>query len=173
MSEERLERMENLLLDLVKMVGANNTAVKDLKGDMDGVKSEVAGLKTEVAGLKLDVTELKSDVSVLKTDVAELKTDVTELKTDVTGLKLDVAELKSDVSALKRDVSELKIDVRELIRNQEIFREELFTQSARLDEYFKDLSEKLSDVALNANYAVSMVVKHDKEIFAIKERLSL
>ncbi|AEG60626.1 hypothetical protein [Desulforamulus ruminis] len=166
MSEERLERMENLLLDLVKMVGANNTAVKDLKGDMDGVKSEVAGLKTEVAGLKLDVTELKSDVSVLKTDVAELKTDVT-------GLKLDVAELKSDVSALKRDVSELKIDVRELIRNQEIFREELFTQSARLDEYFKDLSEKLSDVALNANYAVSMVVKHDKEIFAIKERLSL
>ncbi len=131
MSEERLERMENLLLDLVKMVGANNTAVKDLKGDMDGVKSEVAGLKTEVAGLKLDVTELKSDVSVLKTDVAELK------------------------------------------RNQEIFREELFTQSARLDEYFKDLSEKLSDVALNANYAVSMVVKHDKEIFAIKERLSL
>ena len=131
MSEERLERMENLLLDLVKKVGANNTAVKDLKGDMDGVKSEVAGLKTEVAGLKLDVTELKSDVSVLKTDVAELK------------------------------------------RNQEIFREELFTQSARLDEYFKDLSEKLSDVALNANYAVSMVVKHDKEIFAIKERLSL
>ncbi len=144
MSEERLERLENLLLDLVKMVGANNTALHDLKADMSGVKSDVSGLKADVSGLKADVSELKADVSVLKADVSELKVDV----------------------------SELKVDMVEVKRNQELFRDELFTQSARLDEYFRDLSEKLSGVALNANYAVSMVAKHDKEIFAIKEKLS-
>lgn len=137
MSEERLERLENLLLDLVKMVGANNTALHDLKADMSGVKSDVSGLKADVAELKVDVSELKVDVAELKVDVSELKVDMVEVK-----------------------------------RNQELFREELFTQSARLDEYFSDLSEKLSGVALNANYAVSMVAKHDKEIFAIKEKLS-
>jgi len=118
-SEERLERLENLMMDLLKMVGANNAVVAELKTD-------VAGLRTEVAGLK-------TDVAVLKTDVAGLK------------------------------------------RNQELFREELFTLSARMDDIQKDIreiKERLFDVNMNANYAVSMVIKHDKEIFALKERLS-
>lgn len=106
MSEERLERLENLMLDLLKMVGANNAVV------------------------------------------AELKTDVAGLKTDVAGVK----------------------------KTQELFREELFTQSARMDDMRKDIreiKERLFDVNMNANYAVSMATRHDKEIFIMKEKLSL
>ncbi|MCL5290746.1 MAG: hypothetical protein ACOY35_12700 [Bacillota bacterium] len=120
MSEERLERLENLMMDLIKMVGANNAVV------------------------------------------AEMKTDVAGLKTDVAGLKIDVAGLKTDVAGLKK--------------TQELFREELFTQSARMDDMRKDIreiKERLFDVNMNANYAVSMATRHDKEIFIMKEKLSL
>jgi len=109
-SEERLERVENLLVDLIKMV-ANNNAM---------------------------LVEVKSDVTQLKTDVAQLKTEMEQVQ-----------------------------------RDQAIFKEELFTQSARMDDNHKDLMKQLSEVALNANYAVSMVGKHDKELFALKERLSV
>ncbi|SHJ96897.1 hypothetical protein [Desulforamulus aeronauticus] len=105
--------------------------------------------------------------------LVDTRNDVAELKTDVAVLKTDVAELKTDVAELKTDVIVLKTDVKELKRNQELFREELFTQSARIDDNHKEVLSLISEVALNANYAVSMVNKHDKDIFAIKERLSV
>ncbi len=145
MSEERLARLESLMEDLIKMVGHNNALLVDTR--------------TDVAELKNDVAELKTDVVILKTDVAELKTDVAVLKTNV-------AELKTDVVVLKNDVKELK-------KNQELFREELLAQSARMDDNHKQVLSLISEVALNANYAVSIVNKHDKDIFAIKERLSV
>jgi len=124
MSEERLDRLESLMQDLIKMVAVNNTMTKELKSD---------------------VAVLKSDVAVLKDDVAVLKSDVAQLKTESAMLK----------------------------KSQELFRDELFTRSARMDDLRREVRDKLAEMALNTNYAVSMVIKHDKEIFALKERLSL
>ncbi|GAB6157332.1 hypothetical protein JCM39194_05320 [Desulfotomaculum varum] len=37
----------------------------------------------------------------------------------------------------------------------------------------KEIKVRLFDISTNTNYAVSMAIKHDKEIFALKERLAL
>ncbi len=52
MSEERLDRLESLMQDLIKMVAVNNTMTKELKSDVAVLKSDVAQLKTESAMLK-------------------------------------------------------------------------------------------------------------------------
>ncbi|MCL5781421.1 hypothetical protein P378_12565 [Desulforamulus profundi] len=100
MSEERLDRLESLMQDLIKMVAVNNTMTK----------------------------ELKSDVAVLKDDIAVLKSDVAQLKTESAMLK----------------------------KNQELFRDELFARSARMDDLRREVRDKIAEKALNTNYAVSM-----------------
>ena len=57
--EQRFDRMEDMLTQLITMVGHTN---RDLQI------------------VKTDVAELKTDVAVLKTDVAELKTEVADQK---------------------------------------------------------------------------------------------
>lgn len=136
--QERLDRMENMLSDLIKMVGKNNSMLVDLRSDVD---------------------TLKADVAVLKADVAVLKTDVAVLKTDVAVLKANMQKANSDIA--------------ELNRKQEIFKEELFAQSERIDTYHKSVLGKISEIELNANYAVNMVIKHDKELFAVKQKLAV
>jgi len=71
MSEERLERMEIMIADLIRIVGHTNSIVEELKAD---------------------VTVLKTDVAQLKADVAELKTGQETLKQEFYKFRLDVAE---------------------------------------------------------------------------------
>ncbi|CQR70482.1 hypothetical protein SOV_40140 [Sporomusa ovata DSM 2662] len=95
MSEERFDRMEKMMAQLIQMVGHNNAVTEELRQDVSGLKEDVAGLKLDVGGLQEDVAGLKLDVGGLKEDVAGLKLDVGGLKEDVAGLKLDLAALEA------------------------------------------------------------------------------
>ena len=60
-TDDRLNQIQSVLAELVRIVGNTNAAVEELRAD--------------VAELKADVAELKADVAELKADVAELKTN--------------------------------------------------------------------------------------------------
>ncbi|WP_371372829.1 hypothetical protein [Sporomusa aerivorans] len=92
MSEERFGRLENMMAQLIQMVGHNNAVTEELRQD-------VSGLKQDVGVLKQDVGVLKQDVSVLKQDMQELEAKMEKGFADVVsmvhllGEKVDKIEL--------------------------------------------------------------------------------
>lgn len=121
MSEERLDRMENMLTDLIRIVGSTNAIVSELKEDVSGIKHDVSGLK--------------SDVSVLKSDVCGLKADMTAVK-----------------------------------KEQELFRQELFAQSERIDSNHKEVMTRLDSLEEKVDYSLHVLQRHDIEIFNLKKK---
>lgn len=123
MSEERLDRMENMLTELIRIVGSTNAIV------------------------------------------SELKKDVSELKKDVSGLKEDVSGLKNDVSGLKADMAAVK-------KEQELFRQELFAQSERIDRNHKEVMTRLDSLEEKVDYSLQVLQRHDIEIFNLKKKVA-
>lgn len=99
MSEERFNRLEQMLAQLITMVGHNNAVTEELRQDVTGIKQDVAGLKQDVTGLKQDSARLQQEVAELKQDFVTLENklekgfaDVVQMIT-VIGDKTDKIEL--------------------------------------------------------------------------------
>lgn len=138
MSEERFERLENMLTDLIRIVGSTNAIVSGLKEDVSGLKEDVSGLKEDVSGLKGDVSGLKGDVS---------------------GLKADVSVLKEDMASVKKE--------------QELFRQELFAQSERIDRNHKEVMARLDSLEEKVDYSLQVLQRHDMEIYSLKKKTAV
>ena len=101
---------------------ALRTAIRDLKSDIEGLKSEIrhdvyGPLGTPVlgtGGLKGDIDDLKSDIEGLK---RATEWDIGGLKSDVEGLKSDIDDLKSNIDDLKSDIGDLRTAVLVLYRS--------------------------------------------------------
>ena len=89
---DRLDRIEQMLADLIRIVGNTNSMVQ----------------------------ELCSDVQKLQTDVQKLQTDVKKLQTDVQGLQTDVAELKSESKKTNERINQLEQTINERFDRQEV-----------------------------------------------------
>ncbi len=99
MSEERFNRLEQMMAQLITMVGHNNAVTEELRQDVTGLKMDVTGLKQDVTGLKQDVAGLQQDVAVLKQDIVTLEgkleqgfADIVQM-INVLGVKADKIEL--------------------------------------------------------------------------------
>lgn len=117
MSEERFNRIESMLTDLIKIVGSTNAVVFEMKDD--------------------------------------------------------VAALKDDVAVLKDDVAVLKVDVQAVKKEQELFMQELFAQSERIDNNHNEVMKRLDDLETKVDYSLKALQRHDIEIFKIKEKLAV
>lgn len=69
MSEERLDRLESLMQDLIKMVAVNNTMTKELKSDVAVLKDDIAVLKSDVAQLKTESAMLKKSQELFRDEL--------------------------------------------------------------------------------------------------------
>ena len=98
LTEERLQSMEKMLGELIRIVGNTNAAVEELRQDMAEVKEDVRVLKAEVKELKEDVKALKVEVKELKEDVRVLKEEVKELRVDLSLVKEELAEFRKEAN---------------------------------------------------------------------------
>ena len=88
-----------------------DTAIFDVKTDVEKVNTDVEGVKTDIEGVKADVGKAKADVEKIKTDVEKAKTDAESAKADAESAKADVEKVKTDVEGVKADVEKVKADV--------------------------------------------------------------
>jgi archaellum component FlaC len=109
MSEERLERIEGLLTDLIGKVAIVHRDNIDIK---EGQKQ----LQADVGLLKGDVGELKEDVSELKVDVAELKADVAALKDGQARIEQTLEKMAQDQISICEMFGDHEIAIRTLRR---------------------------------------------------------
>jgi chromosome segregation ATPase len=85
-------KVEEMLTQIIKIVGSMQSDFQEMKGDISGLKSEVQEMKVDISGLKSEVQEMKVDISGLKSEVQEMKGDIKGLKSELQDLKFDIQE---------------------------------------------------------------------------------
>ena len=71
--------MENEILKELKSMRAEiHVEIKEMKEDINALKSDVAGLKEDVKVLKNDVAELKEDIIILNEKIDNVQKEIIE-----------------------------------------------------------------------------------------------
>lgn len=95
-----------------------------------------------------------------------LESMMTDLVRIVGSTNAIVSELKEDVSGLKEDMASVK-------KEQELFRQELFTQSERIDRNHKEVMARLDSLEEKVDYSLQVLQRHDMEIFSLKKKTAV
>ena len=113
MSEERFNRLEQMMAQLITMVSHNNAVTEELRQDVTGLKTDVTGLKQDVAVLKQDIVTLEGKMEQGFADIVQMinvlgdKADKIELTQAHHADVLDVLAIRTtrqeaEILALKR-----------------------------------------------------------------------
>ncbi|MGP4073876.1 hypothetical protein ACTWQB_15200 [Piscibacillus sp. B03] len=81
MVEERLEKMENMLVQLVQMVEENNQTTKELSHRVDGIENQMGGLVRHIDQLE-EKNESRHQEHMNKFDEIKLDQDFIYEKTN-------------------------------------------------------------------------------------------
>lgn len=108
MNEERLDRMEVLLGDLIGIVGRTNAMVEEMR-------DELAGLREKVDSLQGEVKDLRSEVNDLRNEVKDLRGRTDSLQKDMDLVKSAMAT-KEDICLLNE---RLDLHMNKLARQEE------------------------------------------------------
>ena len=92
--EERFDKLEDMLSQLLQMVGSMKADQEEMKKDITGIKADQEEMKKDITGIKADQLEMKAEITG------------TVMKTEMTSMKIEISELKATVDLLKRDNDE-------------------------------------------------------------------
>ncbi|MDP5273647.1 hypothetical protein [Chengkuizengella axinellae] len=87
MNDNQLNRMEEMLGTLIKLVGDNNARLKTQESRTDKFDKDLHEIKYEIKEIQKDVEGVKSDIEEVKSDIEDVKSDVEEVKSDVKDIK--------------------------------------------------------------------------------------
>ena len=98
MIEKRLDRIEDMLSQLIGMVGKLSEEQQEMKKELAGVKDEQQEMKKELVGVKDEQKGMKQEQQGMKRELQEMKKEQQEMKKELlkTNIKLDELEQKSE-----------------------------------------------------------------------------
>ncbi len=105
MSEQRFDRLEKMMEQLIQMVGHNNAVTEELRQEVKEIKSDIAHLDTKIERYgevqQQDIYHLLKMMDK-KLDQSATKDDIDRLALDVAFLVRKAAEHESDIRELRR-----------------------------------------------------------------------
>ncbi len=103
---EQLNRIEQMLGELIRTVGNTNTAVADLKQDSISIRQELSELRQSQARMEHELTDKVRalfDVREIQHDVNERVLDsLASIQADVNYLVTKTAQHNAEISRMKR-----------------------------------------------------------------------
>ena len=75
------EKIEEMLSQLIKMVGTMHSEQQEMKQEFVGIQREIKGISQEQLGLKQEFQDMKYEFQDMKQDIVELKDKVVEIET--------------------------------------------------------------------------------------------
>ncbi|QOY37123.1 hypothetical protein AWH56_005630 [Anaerobacillus isosaccharinicus] len=76
------EKIEDMLTQLIKIVGNIQSDIQGMQSDIRGMKSDIQGLQSDVQGVKADIQEIKAEARDFKAkSEARHEAVMTQLKT--------------------------------------------------------------------------------------------
>jgi chromosome segregation ATPase len=89
MDEQRLNRMEEMLSNLIQMVGHTNEQLQEVKVEQQEMNRDLSGIRGEI-------TEMKKDISIINGEITEMKKDITVINAEITQMKNKLNDMHAD-----------------------------------------------------------------------------
>jgi len=106
-------------------------SIEEQVNTLNELPIRVGALETQIVGMRGDMTILQRDITTLQKDVTDLQTDVRDLRRDVTDLQRDVKELRVEMNLLRGEVREGDEETR---RQMRVLHKEVISRIALLQE---------------------------------------
>jgi chromosome segregation ATPase len=107
MSEARLERMEDMMHQLIRMVATVISGQNVMKVDMSVMKEDIGVMKEDIVEMKEDMNVMKEDISVMKEDITKLNERVDRVcyqhDTTFQYVKSKVSQHDHDIYVLQKN----------------------------------------------------------------------
>ncbi|THG90164.1 hypothetical protein AJ85_12245 [Alkalihalobacillus alcalophilus ATCC 27647 = CGMCC 1.3604] len=121
--EERFNKIEDMLSQLIHMVGTMKAEQEEMKSEITGMKSEITGMKSEITGVKSEITGIKADLGTVKREQGELKDTVNILKRDNEHAHKEMLEtlksLESDQDFIWQKAVKNERDIARYVKQQD------------------------------------------------------
>ncbi|WP_112180562.1 MULTISPECIES: hypothetical protein [Paraliobacillus] len=117
--EERFDRMENMLGQLITMVGAMSKEQKEMKADITAIKEEQILMKADIADIKEEQASMKADIAHIKDEQTSMKADITAIKEEQTLMKADIAHIKDEQTSMKAENEDRHVEVLKMFSTME------------------------------------------------------
>jgi archaellum component FlaC len=102
MEQKQLDRMENMLSNLIKIVGTLNSDFQGMKVEMQGMKVEMQGMKEEIQDVKEELQDVKKDIEKVKNEQAVTNSILTDMRADQDHIWEKAAKNERELAKLKR-----------------------------------------------------------------------
>lgn len=106
MSEERFDRLETMMADLMRMVGSNNSSMEQLRSDVKALTGRVDAIEQRLASLTEKVYSLDAKVDALDARVdrnhKELLDRFDRVETQIDILSARSVRHEAEIQVLKK-----------------------------------------------------------------------
>ncbi|MEO2078180.1 MAG: hypothetical protein ABGX20_22860 [Bacillus sp. (in: firmicutes)] len=89
MEQKQLDRMENMLTNLIKVVGT-------LSNEFQGMKEEMREMKVEIKEMKVDIHEMKVEMQKMKQEIQTVKNDMEGVKKEQVATNRILIDIRAD-----------------------------------------------------------------------------
>lgn len=99
MDEKRLDRMEDMLTTLIKMVGSQNEKINHLSQGQTSMKEEMASIKEEMASIKGETASIRGETASIKGEMASIKGEMASMKSENAKKFAEILDKLADMQA--------------------------------------------------------------------------
>lgn len=101
MEQKQLDRMENMLTNLIKIVGT-------LSNEFQGMKEEMREMKVEIKEMKVDMQEMKQEIQTVKSDMEGVKKEQVATNRILIDIRADQDHIWEKAVKNERELAKLK-----------------------------------------------------------------
>lgn len=110
--EERLERMEEMLANLIRMVGDMKNELSEVKQEQKVMKLDLTEVKQEQKAMKQDLTEVKQEQKATREDLTQMRKEndkhFNEMNNRFVSIEMDHEHTWQKSVQNEREISKLK-----------------------------------------------------------------
>jgi chromosome segregation ATPase len=114
MSEERFDRLENQLTQIIQGMAGMRQDITGMQQNITGMQQNITGMQQNITGMQQNITGMQQNIAVIQENMAT--------KQDLALVQQTVSDIRTDISILGERIGSLElttnIEVRESIRNQ-------------------------------------------------------
>ncbi|QKY70001.1 hypothetical protein [Lentibacillus sp. CBA3610] len=113
--DKQMAHMEDMLSQLITMVGSMRTEQTEMKEKLTGIENEQAEMKERLTGIENEQSAMKKDLNTLKEDQWTMKTESDrrhrEIMDEFKILRADQDHIWNKTVHNERDIAQLKYQV--------------------------------------------------------------
>ena len=164
-TEERVNRLENIMIELADAQMRTQLSLKnlsdemqDFKNEMRGFKDEMLDFKDEMRGFKDEMLSFKDEMREFKDEMLNFKDEMREFKDEMLNFKDEMLDFKDEMRGFKDEMLNFKDEMRGFKDEMLDFKDEMreFKDEAKTDR--KQMNKQWGELANKMGTIVEDIV---------------